>query len=45
MTRESLLHGEFRIREVRQGPEGYIYLATDNREGGLTDIVRLEPAD
>ena len=44
MTRESLLHDVFRIREVRQGPDGFIYLATDNRAGGLTDIVRLEPA-
>ena len=43
MTRESLLHDVFRIREVRQGPDGFIYLATDNRAGGLTDIVRLEP--
>ena len=44
MTRESLLHDVFRIRDVRQGPDGFIYLATDNRAGGLTDIVRLEPA-
>ncbi len=44
MTRESLLHDVFRIREVRQGSDGFIYLATDNRAGGLTDIVRLEPA-
>ncbi|MDE0004050.1 MAG: PQQ-dependent sugar dehydrogenase, partial [Rhodospirillaceae bacterium] len=44
MTQESLLHGVFRIRDVRQGPDGFIYLATDNRAGGLTDIVRLEPA-
>ena len=44
MTQESLLHGVFRIREVRQGPDGFIYLATDNRAGGLTDIVRMEPA-
>ena len=45
MTRESLLHGELRIRDVRQGPDGFIYLAVDNRAGGLTDIVRMEPAD
>ena len=44
MNRESLLHDVFRIRDVRQGPDGFIYLATDNRAGGLTDIVRLEPA-
>ena len=45
MTRESLLHGELRIRDVRQGPDGYIYLVVDSRAGGLTDIVRMEPAD
>lgn len=45
MTRESLLHGEYRIRDVRQGPDGYIYIATDNRAGGLTSIVRMEPVD
>jgi glucose/arabinose dehydrogenase len=44
-TRESLLHGELRIRDVRQGPDGYIYLAVDDRDGGLTDIVRMEPAN
>ena len=49
MTRESLLHGEYRIRDVRQGPDGYIYLAIDDRcrpsclDNGLTDIIRLEP--
>ena len=45
MTRESLLHGVYRIRDVRQGPDGFIYLATDDRGGRLSDIVRLEPAD
>ncbi len=45
MTRESLLHNELRIRDVRQGPDGFIYIAVDNRAGGLTDIVRMEPAD
>lgn len=32
-----------RIRDVRQGLDGYIYLAIDNRQGGPTPIVRLEP--
>ena len=45
MSRESLLHGVFRIRDVRQGADGFIYLAVDDRGGDLTDIVRLEPAD
>jgi aldose sugar dehydrogenase len=31
-----------RIRDVRQGPDGYIYLATDEGDGG---IYRLEPVD
>lgn len=43
LTQELLLPGEFRIRDVRQGPDGYIYLATDHRGGDLTPIVRLEP--
>ena len=33
-----------RIRDVRQGPDGFIYLATDDRNG-LTQVVRLEPAE
>jgi glucose/arabinose dehydrogenase len=34
-----------RIRDVRQGPDGFIYLAIDNNQGQPTPIVRLEPAD
>jgi glucose/arabinose dehydrogenase len=30
-----------RIRDVRQGPDGYLYALTDSDEGV---IVRLEPA-
>jgi glucose/arabinose dehydrogenase len=30
-----------RIRDVRQGPDGYIYLAADSNPGG---ILRIEPA-
>lgn len=40
---ELLVQGMGRIRDVRQGPDGYIYLAIDHREGGLTPILRLEP--
>lgn len=42
MRRESLL-GELhqRIREVRQGPDGYLYLLTDEDDGAL---LRVEPA-
>jgi len=31
-----------RIRNVRNGPNGYLYLLTDNREGR---VLRIEPAD
>lgn len=44
LNTEYLLSGEFRIRDVRQGPDGFIYLAVDDRAGGLSPIVRLEPA-
>ncbi|HLF12008.1 MAG TPA: PQQ-dependent sugar dehydrogenase, partial [Gammaproteobacteria bacterium] len=43
-NREPLLQGEMRIRDVRQGPDGFIYIATDNTLGNPTPIVRLEPA-
>ena len=45
MTREALLLGRLRIRDIRQGPEGYIYLAVDDRGSELTEIVRMEPAE
>lgn len=32
-----------RIRDVRQGPDGYIYLAIEHRQGQPTPVVRLEP--
>ena len=39
---ERLLEGKLgRIRDVRAGPDGYIYLLTDHSRG---QIVRLEPA-
>ena len=44
-NREALLSGVYRIRDVREGPDGYIYLAVDHRFGQPTPIVRLEPAD
>ena len=43
--REPLLAGDLRIRDVRQGLDGYIYLAVDNRVGLPTPVVRLMPAD
>jgi aldose sugar dehydrogenase len=39
--KETLITGKIgRIRDVRQGPDGYIYIATDEGNGG---IYRLEP--
>ncbi len=40
---ETLVHGLGRIRDVRQGPDGNIYLAVDNRGGQPSAIVRIEP--
>ena len=42
---ETLAYDMGRIRDVRQGPDGYIYLAISDRQAGPTPIVRLEPAD
>jgi glucose/arabinose dehydrogenase len=42
---ETLAFGIGRVRDVRQGPDGYVYLAIDDRVGDLTSIVRLEPVD
>ena len=40
---ETLAYGIGRVRDVRQGPDGYIYLAVEHR-GGPSQVVRLEPA-
>jgi glucose/arabinose dehydrogenase len=40
---ETLVRRMGRIRDVRQGPDGYIYLAIDHDSGAPTPIVRLEP--
>jgi glucose/arabinose dehydrogenase len=42
---ETLLRGFGRIRDVREGPDGFIYLAIDGQGQELTPIVRLEPAE
>ncbi|MGY1457205.1 PQQ-dependent sugar dehydrogenase [Luteimonas sp. A534] len=39
---ERLLQGRHRIRDVRTGPDGFIYLLTDGTDGKL---LRLEPAE
>jgi aldose sugar dehydrogenase len=42
LRRESLLTDLYqRIRDVRQGPDGLIYLLTDEEQGALP---RIEPA-
>jgi glucose/arabinose dehydrogenase len=41
---ENLVQRIGRIRDVRQGPDGFIYLALENRRGEPSSIVRLEPA-
>lgn len=39
---EETLQFNKRIRDVRQGPDGYLYVLTDERNGQL---LRIEPAD
>ncbi len=41
--RETVFEGMGRVRDVREGPDGYIYIALEQRRGGSTPIVRLEP--
>ncbi len=51
IVEETLAYNMGRIRDVRQGPDGYIYLAISDGNGGgrgdfePTAIVRLEPID
>ena len=41
---ETIVRGRGRIRDVRQGSDGLIYLAIEDRMGQPTGIWRLEPA-
>ena len=42
VNQERLLENAFgRVRDVRQGPDGLLYLLTDQNDGAL---IRLEPA-
>lgn len=45
VNEETLVQRMGRIRDIRQGPDGYIYLAIDNRQGRTSPILRIEPAD
>jgi glucose/arabinose dehydrogenase len=42
---ETLVPQRGRIRDVRQGPDGFIYLVTDDRGGRPTPILRMEPVE
>lgn len=40
---ETLAYDMGRLRDVRQGPDGYIYIAIEDRAGAPSKLVRLEP--
>ena len=40
---ETILQGMGRVRDIRQGPDGFIYVALEARGDDQTPIVRLEP--
>jgi glucose/arabinose dehydrogenase len=40
---DNLVKNQGRVRDVRQGPDGFIYLAIDDQQGKPTSVVRLEP--
>jgi glucose/arabinose dehydrogenase len=40
---ETLVPQRGRVRDIRQAPDGSIYLVTDDRQGAPTPILRLEP--
>ena len=43
LNEEKLVQRQGRIRDVRQGPDGYIYLVIDGSNAAPTPILRLEP--
>jgi glucose/arabinose dehydrogenase len=43
INEETLVQQRGRIRDIRQGPDGHIYLVTDDRDGKPTPVLRLEP--
>lgn len=45
VNEETLVQQMGRIRDVRQSPDGYIYLVIDDRDGKPTPVVRMEPID
>lgn len=45
VNEETLVSQMGRIRDVRQGLDGFIYLAIEDRDGKPTPILRLEPVE
>lgn len=45
INEETLVPQMGRIRDVRQGPDGYIYLAIEDSDGKPTPILRMEPIE
>ena len=45
VNEEALVPQMGRIRDIRQGPDGDIYLVTDNREGKPTPVLKIEPVE
>jgi glucose/arabinose dehydrogenase len=43
VNQETLVPQMGRIRDIRQSPDGFIYLVTDDRDGKPTPVLRLEP--
>ena len=43
MSEETIFHLHGRVRDVREGPDGLIYIAIDHRDGEPTAVLRLEP--
>ncbi len=43
LSHEVMLQRQGRIRDVRQGPDGFVYVAFEDRGNAPTRIVRLEP--
>lgn len=45
VVQETVFRNMGRVRDVRQSPDGYLYIAIEHRQGEPTSIVRLEPAN
>jgi glucose/arabinose dehydrogenase len=44
VAEETLFQDRGRVRDIRQGPEGFIYLAIDDQGRGKTTLWRMEPS-